>query len=354
MRAASAFGPSASSAPTASTASRARALGLGRQPGASASPSRETSRYAKLGERLPRPRSCSSSASSRAATAGSSPRATTPTSASAAGSGRDPACASTCARLCEAHGVSPDDLESVRGYRLPLRSPALDARARPRGCRRRRRRADRPGLRRRHVRGLPLAPGSRPRPSLDLLAGPGRGASIPTATALARRPRTHLLGVLGREGGARPLPADHRSRSRSRASSGATSSARPRRDRRTSAAARGLARPPPEGARAPSLGRRATPEPGVPRKPDEPVSPYDARVQNYLLTTLDGGTRVVTEPLPSVRSVAIGLWIGAGSRDEDDAHAGVSHFLEHLLFKGTALVLGARDRRDLRHASAAS
>jgi predicted Zn-dependent peptidase len=59
-------------------------------------------------------------------------------------------------------------------------------------------------------------------------------------------------------------------------------------------------------------------------------------VQNYLLTTLDGGTRVVTEPLPAVRSAAIGLWIGAGSRDEDDAHAGVSHFLEHLLFKGTA------------------
>jgi predicted Zn-dependent peptidase len=58
-------------------------------------------------------------------------------------------------------------------------------------------------------------------------------------------------------------------------------------------------------------------------------------VQNYLLTTLDGGGRVITEPLPSVRSAAIGLWIGAGSRDEDDAHAGVSHFLEHLLFKGT-------------------
>ena len=59
-------------------------------------------------------------------------------------------------------------------------------------------------------------------------------------------------------------------------------------------------------------------------------------MQNYLLTTLDSGTRVVTEPLPAVRSAAIGLWIGTGSRDEDDAHAGVSHFLEHLLFKGTA------------------
>jgi predicted Zn-dependent peptidase len=58
-------------------------------------------------------------------------------------------------------------------------------------------------------------------------------------------------------------------------------------------------------------------------------------MQNYLLTTLDGGTRVVTEPLRSVRSVAIGFWIGTGSRDEDDTHAGVSHFIEHLLFKGT-------------------
>jgi predicted Zn-dependent peptidase len=58
-------------------------------------------------------------------------------------------------------------------------------------------------------------------------------------------------------------------------------------------------------------------------------------VQNYLLTTLDGGARVITEPLPAVRSAAIGLWIGTGSRDEDDARAGVTHFLEHLLFKGT-------------------
>jgi predicted Zn-dependent peptidase len=58
-------------------------------------------------------------------------------------------------------------------------------------------------------------------------------------------------------------------------------------------------------------------------------------VQTYTVTTLDGGGRVVTEPLAGVRSVALGVWIGAGSRDEDDAHAGVSHFLEHLLFKGT-------------------
>jgi predicted Zn-dependent peptidase len=53
------------------------------------------------------------------------------------------------------------------------------------------------------------------------------------------------------------------------------------------------------------------------------------------LTTLDSGVRVVTEAMPSVRSVALGLWVRTGSRDETPAQAGVSHFLEHLLFKGT-------------------
>jgi predicted Zn-dependent peptidase len=53
------------------------------------------------------------------------------------------------------------------------------------------------------------------------------------------------------------------------------------------------------------------------------------------LTELDGGLRVVTEAVPSVRSVALGLWVRTGSRDETPEQAGVSHFLEHLLFKGT-------------------
>jgi predicted Zn-dependent peptidase len=53
------------------------------------------------------------------------------------------------------------------------------------------------------------------------------------------------------------------------------------------------------------------------------------------VTELDSGIRVVTEAVPSVRSVALGLWVRTGSRDEDPAQAGVSHFLEHLLFKGT-------------------
>jgi len=58
-------------------------------------------------------------------------------------------------------------------------------------------------------------------------------------------------------------------------------------------------------------------------------------VQKYVLSELDSGERVISEKVPSVRSVAIGFWIGAGSRDERDDRAGVSHFIEHLLFKGS-------------------
>ena len=53
------------------------------------------------------------------------------------------------------------------------------------------------------------------------------------------------------------------------------------------------------------------------------------------LTETADGIRVITEEVPSVRSVALGLWVRTGSRDETPAQAGVSHFLEHLLFKGT-------------------
>ena len=58
--------------------------------------------------------------------------------------------------------------------------------------------------------------------------------------------------------------------------------------------------------------------------------------QKYVLTELDSGERVISERLAHVRSVSIGFWIGAGSRDETDAKAGLSHFIEHMLFKGTA------------------
>jgi len=65
---------------------------------------------------------------------------------------------------------------------------------------------------------------------------------------------------------------------------------------------------------------------------DSLLDPHDSAVRR---SVLPGGLRVVTEFLPSVRSVALGIWVGVGSRDEDVPHAGATHYLEHLLFKGT-------------------
>jgi predicted Zn-dependent peptidase len=59
-------------------------------------------------------------------------------------------------------------------------------------------------------------------------------------------------------------------------------------------------------------------------------------VQQYELSRLSTGERLISEHVPSVRSVSLGFWIGAGSRDETEARAGVSHFIEHLLFKGSS------------------
>jgi predicted Zn-dependent peptidase len=56
---------------------------------------------------------------------------------------------------------------------------------------------------------------------------------------------------------------------------------------------------------------------------------------DHQLTTLDNGLRLITHHMPSVHSVAIGCWVDTGSRDEHGPEAGASHFLEHLLFKGS-------------------
>ncbi len=53
------------------------------------------------------------------------------------------------------------------------------------------------------------------------------------------------------------------------------------------------------------------------------------------ISTLDSGVRVVTEHMPGVRSVALGFWIGTGSVTEKDTESGLSHLLEHMLFRGT-------------------
>ncbi len=56
---------------------------------------------------------------------------------------------------------------------------------------------------------------------------------------------------------------------------------------------------------------------------------------HYDLTTLPNGLRVLTEPMPSLRSIALGCWVDTGTRDELPNEQGASHFLEHLLFKGS-------------------
>ncbi|MEN3356393.1 MAG: hypothetical protein V7637_375 [Mycobacteriales bacterium] len=61
----------------------------------------------------------------------------------------------------------------------------------------------------------------------------------------------------------------------------------------------------------------------------------DASGGSVRRTVLQNGLRVVTETMPGMRSTAFGVWVGVGSRDETPALAGASHFLEHLLFKGT-------------------
>lgn len=51
--------------------------------------------------------------------------------------------------------------------------------------------------------------------------------------------------------------------------------------------------------------------------------------------TLENGVRVIIEKIPTVRSVALGIWVGTGSRNEEPSNNGISHFIEHMLFKGT-------------------
>lgn len=78
-------------------------------------------------------------------------------------------------------------------------------------------------------------------------------------------------------------------------------------------------------------GPGAAPAPaGATGAPALPAMPEGVRA-----TTLPSGVRVVTEAMPSVRSAAVGFWVGTGSRHEDGEVGGATHFLEHLLFKGT-------------------
>jgi len=61
-------------------------------------------------------------------------------------------------------------------------------------------------------------------------------------------------------------------------------------------------------------------------------------------STLPNGIRIVTDRLAGAESIALGIWVGVGTRHEDMAQNGVAHMLEHMLFKGTP-IQGARQRR---------
>lgn len=63
-------------------------------------------------------------------------------------------------------------------------------------------------------------------------------------------------------------------------------------------------------------------------------SRWSTPIQKYNQQQFKGGGRVISEKLPSVRSISLGIWIGSGSRHEQPAESGTSHFIEHLLFKG--------------------
>ncbi len=65
----------------------------------------------------------------------------------------------------------------------------------------------------------------------------------------------------------------------------------------------------------------------------QPLSTID---RDILTTTLPNGIKVITEAMPHVRSVSVGVWISSGSRRETAEQNGISHFIEHMLFKGTA------------------
>ena len=85
-----------------------------------------------------------------------------------------------------------------------------------------------------------------------------------------------------------------------------------------------------------SAGRSAVPAKVGSTRTLQTVKDSDGQVTSRVRrTVLPGGLRVVTEQMAGARSASIGVWVNVGSRDETPALHGCSHFLEHLLFKGT-------------------
>lgn len=74
----------------------------------------------------------------------------------------------------------------------------------------------------------------------------------------------------------------------------------------------------------------------APGQPGSDLTAGQAGDGDVRRSVLPGGVRLLTEHVPGMRSATVGAWVGVGSRDESDGHHGSTHFLEHLLFKGTA------------------
>src|SRR5258707_15414518 len=77
-----------------------------------------------------------------------------------------------------------------------------------------------------------------------------------------------------------------------------------------------------------------------------PTSSYDSQSRMVTREVLDTGLRLITETMPHVRSVSLGVWLTCGSRHESVDRSGIAHFVEHMLFKGT----GTRTAEDIAQA----
>ena len=94
----------------------------------------------------------------------------------------------------------------------------------------------------------------------------------------------------------------------------------------------------------PFWNRTKAPTPSRKSVSSRPSAICEGRVVNgttrkqvvYNRTELDNRLRIVTERIPHVKSVALGIWVNVGSRDEESGEEGISHLIEHMIFKGTA------------------
>ena len=82
--------------------------------------------------------------------------------------------------------------------------------------------------------------------------------------------------------------------------------------------------------------------------PEEtPCNTVRTTMSNYKKTIFNNGTRIITESISHAKSVSLGIWVNAGSRDELDKERGIFHFIEHMIFKGTTNRSATQIAKDL-------